>query len=218
VILICPSILNVKREEIPWALDAIAGAADFLHLDIMDGRFVPATTFTLEESRQIIESSLLPVDVHLMVENPENVIGEFISMGARSITFHWEATDRPDRLIELIHSLGAEASMAIKPGTPYEPTSKYLAQLDMYLVMTVEPGAGGQPFMPEMLSKIRQVRNDIEEKKLNHIRLQVDGGINMETISLAVDAGADCCVAGSAVFSAGIPREKIAALRERVQR
>lgn len=218
MILICPSILNVERKKIPWALDAIAGTADFLHLDIMDGRFVPATTFSLEESRKIIESSQLPIDVHLMVERPEDVVSDFISMGARSITFHWEATTQPDHLIDLIHSLGAEASIAIKPGTPYEPTAPYLHKLEMYLVMTVEPGAGGQAFMPLMLEKIRQVRRDIQRKKLDHIRLQVDGGINMETISLAAEAGADCCVAGSAVFNSADPREMIAQLRERAAR
>ena len=210
---ICPSILNADRTNLPSEILKIAETADFLHLDVMDGIFVPATTFTFEEARGIIANSTIPVDSHLMITNPDEVAKEYALAGSNSVTFHLEASKDPRSTLRAIKGSGARAALAIKPTTPVESVFDFLDDLDMLLVMTVEPGAGGQSFMAEMLPKVKTLRKIFSERKLP-TWIQVDGGISLATIQLAASAGADTFVAGSAVYQAKNPGEMVEELRK----
>lgn len=207
---ICPSILTLEKSAILTELAAVADVADLLHLDVMDGRFVPATTFSLAESEAIVRGTSLPTDAHLMVENCDYWGPAYAEIGCSSVTIHVEATMHIAPTIRSIKSHGARASIAIKPNTPLQDYERYISDVDMVLIMTVEPGAGGQKFMAEMMEKVRRVRSLIGSRD---IWLQVDGGINAATIEMAVEAGADTFVAGSAVFNASDPAQMVAFLR-----
>lgn len=175
-----------------------AGAA-YLHIDVMDGIFVPSISFGMPLIQSIRPTSRQFFDVHLMVMHPERHIKEFVECGADGITFHLEAAENTDEIIESIHSLGAKAAISVKPGTPIEAVYPYLTKVEMVLVMSVEPGAGGQPFMPEAYQRIRQLRNYIDERGLP-VKIEVDGGVGKKNVREIIDAGADIFVAGSAVF------------------
>lgn len=174
--------------------------ASYIHIDVMDGLFVPSISFgmpLIESIRPITDQFF---DVHLMIVEPERYIEEFAGLGADGITFHLEATKDPASVIDLIHRSGVKAGISIKPGTPVEEVLPYLNKVDLVLVMSVEPGFGGQTFMEEAFDRIRQIRSYLKEHQLEHVRLEVDGGIGKKNVSQVLSAGADVIVAGSAVF------------------
>ena len=216
MIRICPSILNADRSNIGSEIDRIAKESDLLHLDIMDGVFVPNTTFSLEESEKIVSESPIPVDAHLMIRNPENEIQKFMDFGCSSITFHLEATDMAEKCVDLIKSQEVRAGIALKPQTGFSSILDLIEKIDMLLIMTVEPGFGGQSFMESMLPKISEARKYLDERHLKKIWLQVDGGISLDTISKAFLAGADTFVAGSAVFRDEDPGSMVDKLRAKI--
>lgn len=213
MIRICPSILNADRPNLQSEIAKIAANSDLLHLDVMDNIFVPNLTFTLDESRKIIASSPVPVDAHLMINDPDLKAELYAEAGAASVTFHLEASENPKETIKKIAAAGARVGIALKPATPFHKVADLLDQTDMILIMTVEPGFGGQSFMADMMSKVQEARREIDSKHFGRIWLQVDGGISLETIAQATLAGADTFVAGSAVFKAPDPGEMINSLR-----
>ena len=214
MIKISPSALACDLTKMGEELCEISKAgADMIHLDVMDGVFVPNSSFGLAVLESLRKKSDMFFDVHLMIVNPEKYVERYITeCGADLVTFHLEATDVCDECISMIKKHGKKAAISIKPKTPVEAVYPYLDRLDMVLIMTVEPGFGGQSFMPDMLSKVKKLREEITRLGLN-IDIQVDGGINAETSKLAVEAGANVLVAGSAVFKASDRRAAIEALR-----
>lgn len=173
--------------------------AKYLHIDVMDGIFVPSISFGMPLIKSIRPASRQFFDVHLMIVNPERYIGDFVKSGADGITFHLEASENPKEVIDKIHAEGVQAGISIKPATPVEEVYPYLPFVQMVLVMSVEPGFGGQVFIPESLDKIRQLREYIDANDLS-VRIEVDGGIDKENVRKVIEAGADIFVAGSAVF------------------
>ena len=213
MIRICPSILNADRNNLSAEIDKISSTSDLLHLDVMDHIFVPNRTFSLDESRKIISETSIPVDAHLMIADPDEQAYLYAKAGAASVTFHLEASKKPRETIAMIASEGSRVGIALKPDTPFELLAPLMSEIDMVLIMTVEPGFGGQSFMGEMMSKVTKARAEIDSKYFEKIWLQVDGGISLATIALASEAGADTFVAGSAVFKAANPGEMIELLR-----
>ena len=211
MIRICPSILNADRENLPSEIARIATQSDLLHLDVMDNIFVPNFTFTFEQSAKIISESPIPVDSHLMIADPDDRAHLFAKAGSRSVTFHYEASSNPLETISKIADEGARVGVALKPGTPFHEIGSIMEHIDMVLIMTVEPGFGGQKFMENMMDKVRRTREIIGDRP---IWLQVDGGISMNTIEIALDAGADTFVVGSAVFSAADPAQMVVDIRK----
>ncbi len=210
--LINPSILSADFANLERDLQAIA-TADFAHVDVMDNHFVPNLTLGLPVLERLAKISPVPLDAHLMIEDPDRWAPAYAEAGAASVTFHAEAARAPVRLARELRRLGARAGVALRPATPVEPFLDLLAEVDMILVMTVEPGFGGQSFIEGTLPKIRRARQAVSGSGLD-VRIQVDGGISRETIERAAEAGANVFVAGSAVYGAeNIPGE-IAALRE----
>ncbi len=188
--------------------------SDLVHLDVMDDIFVPNFTFDFAHASEIISVSKLPVDAHLMVADVDQIAPKYAEVGCASVTIHVEATTDIRSTLKAIRSNGARASLALKPKTPLDPYLEFLDDLDMLLIMTVEPGFGGQKFMTDQLPKIAQARKAIGAKA---IWLQVDGGVSLETIESAAAAGADTFVAGSAVFNSADPAQMVTILREKAQ-
>lgn len=209
---IAPSILSADFANLERDILAVSDA-DWLHVDVMDGHFVPNLTLGLPVVERIAEVSPLPLDVHLMIEDPDRWAPRYAEVGATSVTFHLEAARDPRAIARELHQLGARASCAIKPGTPVEDVLPLIDTLDMVLVMTVEPGFGGQSFMPEMMPKLRTLR-DAAEAAGRELRLQTDGGIARATVGTVVEAGCDVVVAGSAIYGAEDRAAEIEALRE----
>ncbi len=202
MIKVSPSILSADFSRLAEEIDDVHNkGADMIHLDVMDGHFVNNISFGIPVIKSIRKVSNLLFDVHLMIENPENYIEKFADAGADFITFHLEATDDIAKCIELIKKRGIKASISVKPKTDIKKVFPYLNELDMVLVMTVEPGFGGQELIEECLSKVRELREEIKLRKLN-TEIQVDGGINIHTAYKAIDSGADVLVAGNAIFAA----------------
>lgn len=200
MIKIAPSILSADFTRLgEQVLEVQAAGVDRIQIDVMDGRFVPNITFGTQAVASLRPLTHLTLEVHLMVEPPEDFIGPFAEAGADTIIVHQEATPHLHRAIQHIHSLGKKAGVAINPSTPALLLSEIIGSLDLVLVMTVNPGFGGQEFIMETLPKIREVRRQIDEMDLT-CEVEVDGGINHETAPLAVEAGADVLVAGSSVF------------------
>lgn len=206
-----PSILAADFVNMQADLARIA-TADFVHVDVMDNHFVPNLTFGPQMVQRIQETSPVPLDVHLMITDPERWAPGYAELGAASVTFHLEAASDPVALARRLRAIGARAGVAVKPGTPAETLYDHLDEFDQILVMTVEPGFGGQSFMPETMPKLRALADEARRRG-SAVWLQVDGGIAESTIAQAAEAGADTFVAGSAVFAAGDPGAAIAALR-----
>ncbi len=212
---ISPSILSADFARLADELARIEGAADWAHVDVMDNHFVPNLTLGLPVVQALLQATSLPVDCHLMVEDPDRWAPAYAEAGAGSVTFHVEAAAAPVRLARSIRSAGARAGMALKPATPIEPYLDLLPELDMLLVMTVEPGFGGQGFLDVVLPKLRRCADALRGRDDLDVWLQVDGGVSPETIERCAEAGADVFVAGSAVYGADDPAAAVRALRER---
>ena len=206
-----PSILAADFVNMQAELARIA-SADFVHVDVMDNHFVPNLTFGPQMVGRIQDTSPVPLDVHLMIEDPDRWAPEYAELGAASVTFHLEAAADPVGLARRLRGIGARAGVAVKPGTPVDGLLDLLPEFDQVLVMTVEPGFGGQSFMPETMPKLRTLSAEARRRGAS-VWLQVDGGIGESTIAQAAEAGADTFVAGSAVFGADDPDGAIAGLR-----
>ena len=210
---IAPSILACDLANLEKEVSDIEKAgAELVHIDVMDGMFVTNISFGLPVVEALRKKSNLAFDVHLMIEAPERYAARFIDAGADILTFHIEACEDPETLPDTIHECGAMAAVSVKPGTPIESIYSLLEKCDMVLIMTVEPGYGGQSFMPEMVEKIVKLKAEIENRELN-VMIQVDGGINAETAKICREAGADILVAGSSVFKSDDRKAAIDALR-----
>ena len=212
--LIAPSLLSADFARLAEEAGRVEGAADWLHVDVMDNHFVPNLTLGLPVVQALLTATTIPVDCHLMIDDPDRWAPAYAEAGAASVTFHVEAAAAPIRLARTLRAAGARAGMAFKPATPIEPYVDLLAELDMLLIMTVEPGFGGQSFLDVVLPKLRRARQAIGGLD---VWLQVDGGVSAETIERCAEAGADVFVAGSAVYGAADPAAAITALRALAQ-
>ena len=208
---ITPSILNADFSRLNEEIDSIAAVSDLLHLDVMDDLFVPNFTFDFEAASKIISESSLAVDAHLMVADVDLIAVQYAEVGCASVTIHAEATVNIPQTLRNIRRAGSRASLGIKPNTQIEQYADVIDLVDMFLIMTVEPGFGGQKFMENMMEKVRATRTIIGDRP---IWLQVDGGISMQTIEIALEAGADTFVVGSAVFNAPDPAQMVVDLRK----
>ena len=209
---ITPSILNADHANLNTEIAKIAKDSDLVHLDIMDNLFVPNISWDFAAAEKIIAQCPIPVDAHLMINDVDRIALDYARAGAGSVTIHIEAAENPIQTFKSLRKLGARAGMALKPGTEIELYSDLLGEIDMLLIMTVEPGFGGQKFMANMMDKVRRSKALIGDRP---IWIQVDGGISMETIAIAREAGADTFVAGSAVFNSPDPAEMVKMLRHR---
>ncbi len=210
--IVAPSILSADFSRLAQELAILDPARDWLHCDVMDNHFVPNLTFgpiVVAAARKLTTALM---DVHLMMERPWAMIDEFRRSGADLITVHIEASPQTREVLRQIRGTGAKAGLSIKPGTPYAAVAPYLPDLDLLLVMTVEPGFGGQAFMPDMLDKVLAAAAERARRKLEFV-IEVDGGINADTARLARAAGADVFVAGNAIFRAAQPAQALASLR-----
>lgn len=208
---ITPSILNADFSRLNEEIDSIAAVSDLLHLDVMDDVFVPNFTFDFQAASTIISESSLAVDAHLMVSDVDLIAVQYAELGCASVTIHAEATKNIPQTLKNIRKAGSRSSLGIKPNTQIEDYAQYIDLVDMFLIMTVEPGFGGQKFMENMMDKVRKTRTIIGDRP---IWLQVDGGISMQTIQTALEAGADTFVVGSAVFNAPDPAQMVVDLRK----
>lgn len=217
-IYIAPSILSADFAKLgEEVVEVERSGADWLHVDVMDGHFVPNITFGAAVMGAIAPLTKLPLDVHLMIENPEQYIQAFAQAGAHLITVHQEACVHLHRVVHLIKEHGIKAGVAINPATPVSAIREVLEDVDLVLVMTVNPGFGGQAFIPSTLRKIKELKELREELGLKQLRIEVDGGISAATAPLVVEAGADVLVAGNAVFGRSDRSEAIQEIRSSLQ-
>jgi len=209
---IAPSILSADFARLADEV-AVIGDADWVHVDVMDNHFVPNLTLGLPTVEALLKHTAIPLDCHLMIEDPDQHAPAYAEAGARSVTFHVEAAQAPIRLARALRSAGARAGMALRPATPIEPYADILGELDTVLIMTVEPGFGGQAFLDNVLPKIRRARQLIRDGQ-RAVWLQVDGGVDLNTIEQCAEAGADVFVAGSAVYGCDDPADAVKRLRD----
>ena len=207
---ITPSILYTDLSRLDEEIARISSVSDLLHLDVMDNVFVPNFTFDFEQAAAIISSSSIPVDSHLMIADVDRLAPAYAHAGSASVTIHAEASSSISRTLRAVRAEGARAGLALKPGSSIADYADCVDDVDMFLIMTVEPGFGGQKFMSAMMDKVSRTRSLIGDRP---IWLQVDGGISLETIEIAREAGADTFVAGSAVFNSPDPAEMVMQLR-----
>ncbi|GGK97888.1 ribulose-phosphate 3-epimerase [Sphaerisporangium melleum] len=210
---ISPSILNADFARLADVAAQVEGAADWLHVDVMDNHFVPNLTIGVPVVESLAKATTLPLDCHLMIEDPDRWAPAFVEAGAGSVTIHAEAARAPVRTLREIRKAGARAGFALNPATPVQDYEDLLGEIDMLLVMTVEPGFGGQSFLEIMLPKIRRAR-ELIRKNGGEIWLQVDGGVSAATIERCAEAGADVFVAGNAVYGSGDPAQAVRDLRD----
>ncbi|MGO1048722.1 ribulose-phosphate 3-epimerase [Crossiella sp. CA198] len=209
--MIAPSILSADFARLAEETAAVRGA-DWLHVDVMDAHFVPNLTLGLPVVQSLLKATDIPIDCHLMIEDPDRWAIGYAEAGAYNVTVHVEAAKDPIALARNLKAAGAKAGLSVKPGTPLEPYLDVLKHYDTLLVMSVEPGFGGQSFMPEVLDKVRTARRLVDTGHLTLV-VEIDGGINDDTIEAAAEAGVDCFVAGSAVYGAQDPAAAVSALR-----
>lgn len=207
-----PSVLDANLADLTAEVRRVAAVSDLVHLDVMDAHFVPNLTFGLPVVASLLSGIDVPADCHLMIDDPDHWAPRYAEAGAASVTFHIEAAADPRMTCRNIRAAGARASVALTPGTPIDAVAELVPHLDMLLVMTVEPGFGGQSFMADQMAKVRQAR-ELADRHGTDIWVQVDGGIGPETIAIAAEAGADTFVAGSAVFRADDPAAMVERLR-----
>ena len=216
-VFIAPSILNANFNDLENEIAKVSATADQLHLDIMDNKFVPNFTFDIKRAFEIIGFSKLPVDAHLMIEDPDSIAPKYAQNGCNSVTFHLEAVSNVLQTISDIKSNGAKVGIAIKPATKFSEVEPFIEEIDMLLIMTVEPGFGGQSFMHDQMVKVVAARKRINQTPEPRPLLQIDGGVSLETIGEAATAGANCFVAGSAVYKSSDPAGMVSQLRNKAQ-
>jgi ribulose-phosphate 3-epimerase len=215
--MIAPSILSADFAHLADEAAVVAGppgeGADWLHVDVMDAHFVPNLTIGLPVVQSLRKATDIPLDCHLMIEDPDQWAIGYAEAGSHNVTVHVEAAHDPVAIAKNLRAAGAKAGLSVKPGTPLEPHLEVLRHYDTLLVMSVEPGFGGQKFMPEVLDKVRTARRLVDTGHLT-LLVEIDGGINADTIEAAAEAGVDCFVAGSAVYAADDPGRAVRALRD----
>jgi ribulose-phosphate 3-epimerase len=214
---IAPSLLSADFARLADEAAAVSDVADWLHVDVMDGHFVPNLTVGLPVVEALLKHASLPIDCHLMIEDPDRWAVGYAEAGAQNVTIHAEAVAAPVRTLRAIRAAGSRAGLAVNPGTAIEPYADLIAEVDMLLLMTVEPGFGAQTFLDLVLPKLRRAR-DLISRRGGSVWLQVDGGVHEETIGRCAEAGADVFVAGSAVFDASDPGAAVQGLRKIAER
>jgi ribulose-phosphate 3-epimerase len=213
---IAPSILSADFARLADEM-AVIGDADWVHVDVMDNHFVPNLTLGLPVVESLLKHTALPLDCHLMIEDPDRWAPAYAEAGASSVTFHAEAADAPIRLARTLRAAGSRAGLALKPASPIEPYADLLSEIDTVLMMSVEPGFGGQTFLDVVLPKVRRARELVREGE-HSVWIQMDGGVDEDTIERCAEAGADVFVAGSAVYHTDDPAGAVRRLRDRAQR